>query len=103
VEDVEERLACLEGRAEEPGHMVSMIRDGITALEGRIASLEARMDQGFEQIDQRFAVVDRRFLGIDHRLDSLDTKVGRLFGVMVAVLVAIIGGMGRIIAAILKA
>ena len=103
MEDVEERLACREGRAEEQGQMVSIIRDGIMTLEGRIAGLEARIDRRFEQVDQRFAVIDQRFLGIDQRLDRLDSKVGRMFGVMVATLVAIIGGMSGIIAAILKA
>jgi hypothetical protein len=45
---------------------------------------------------------EARFSAIDHRLDGLDSKFGRLTSLMVAMLLAIIGGMSGIVAAILQ-
>ena len=92
MNEFEERLAYLEGRVEEQGHMVNGIREAM-------ASLEARMDRRLEQFEQR---MDLRFAGVDRRLDSLGAKVDRQGHIMLATLIAIIGGMSGIIAAILQ-
>jgi hypothetical protein len=60
-----------------------------------VRSLEERMDHRFDQIDSRFVLIDQRFLGIDSRLDKMTH-------LLVALLVAVIGGMGGVIAAILQ-
>ena len=82
----------------------------VNGLREAIVSLEARMDRRFEQMDQRFdqrfALIDQRFLGVDQRLDNLDAKISRQFiwlvGLMVSLMIAVIGGMGGVIAAILQ-
>lgn len=79
--------------------MVNGIRDALV-------SLEARMDRRFEQIERRFAIIDQRFVGIDQRLDSMEARMGRQFiwlvGLLVTMLIAIIAGLGGVIAAILR-
>jgi hypothetical protein len=64
-----------------------------------VASLEARMDRRLEHLEQRmeqrFTLIDQRFLAIDGRLDGMSKLLW-------ALLVAIIGGMGGVIAAILQ-
>jgi hypothetical protein len=82
--------------------MLDGIREAIGSLESRLdkrlQAFEDRMDRRFEQVDQRFEQVDRR-------LESLDAKVSRQFvwlvGLYVTTLVAMIGALGGIIAAIL--
>src|SRR5215203_3053672 len=106
MDDVDERVAFLEGRVEEQGQMVSTLREAM-------ASMEARIDRRFEQVDQRFQHLDlrlqqmdlrweARFGSLEHRFDGLETKFSRLTGLMIAMLLAIIGGMSGIIAAILQ-
>lgn len=60
-----------------------------------LASLERRMDQ-------RFIGIDQRFVGIDQRLDSIDARFGRVYALLIAMLIAIVGGMSGIVAAILQ-
>ena len=92
MDAVEERVAYLEGRVEEQGQMIMSIRDAIVSLEGRM--------------DRRFAAIDQRFVGIDERLDGLDAKMSRQFvwlvGLIVTMLIAVVGGMSGVIAAILS-
>ena len=78
---LDERMAVVESRIEEQALRINDVREAV-------ASLEARMNRGFERVDRR--------------LDSLDAKVGRLTGVMVAMLIAIVGGLSGVIAAILQ-
>jgi hypothetical protein len=51
-----------------------------------LASLEQRMERRFERIEQRF--------------DAIDGKFGQVYRLLVAMLIAIVGGMSGIIAAI---
>jgi tetrahydromethanopterin S-methyltransferase subunit G len=92
VNHVEERLAYLEGRVEEQGHMVNGIREAM-------ASLEARLDRRLEQFEQRMEV---RFAGVDQRLDFLGSKVDRQGHILIGLLIAIVGGLAGVIAAILQ-
>jgi hypothetical protein len=113
VNEGEERLAFLEGRVEEQAMRIDDVRDALVSLEQRLdrrlESFEQRMDQRFAMIDQRFIGIDQRFIGIeqrfagiDQRLDSIDARFGRIYALLIAMLVAIVGGMGGIIAAILQ-
>lgn len=65
--------------------MVYGLRDAITGLEDRM---------------------DRRFAGLDQRLDNLDAKMSRQFiwlvGLIVSLLIAVVAGMGGMIAAIIQ-
>ena len=92
MNNVEERLAYLEGRAEEQSHMINGIREAMASLEARI---DRRLEQFEQRMDQRFTLVDQRFLAIDGRL-------GRMTSLLVGLLIAVIAGMSGIIAAILQ-
>jgi hypothetical protein len=78
----------MEGKLEEQTMRIDDVR-------AAVRSLEERMEHRFNQIDSRFTLVDKRFLGIDARLDKMTN-------LLVALLVAVIGGMGGVIAAILQ-
>lgn len=85
VNHIDGRVAYLEGRVEEQTTMVYGLRDAITGLEDRM---------------------DRRFAGLDQRLDNLDAKMSRQFiwlvGLIVSLLIAVVAGMGGMIAAIIQ-
>jgi hypothetical protein len=63
------------------------------------------MDRRFDAVDRRFEGVDHRFVGIDQRLESIDGKISRQFvwlvGLQVTSLIAIVGALGGVIAALL--
>jgi uncharacterized coiled-coil protein SlyX len=106
VNPVEERVAFLEGRIEEHAVTINGIREAIASLEARMDRRFEAIDRRFEQIEQRFAGIDQRFIGLDLRLDGLDAKISRQFvwlvGIMLTMLIAVIGGLGGVIAAILR-
>ena len=85
---IDERVSWMEGKLEEQTMRIDDVR-------AAVRSLEERMEHRFNQIDSRFTLVDQRFLGIDARLDKMTN-------LLVALLVAVIGGMGGVIAAILQ-
>lgn len=95
MQDVEERVAFLEGRVEEHSQMVNGIRDALT-------SLEARMDRRFEQFETR---VDQRFVQVEARIDALDGKVSRQFvwlvGLLVTTLITVMAALFGLVAALL--
>ena len=85
MENVEERVAFLEGRVEGHTVMIDDIRETGARLEARFDRLEARLDQ-------RFAAIDSRFLGIDTRLDRMSTQLSSLIlGVAVAAISGLLG------------
>jgi hypothetical protein len=88
VATIDERVSWMEGKLEEQTMRIDDVR-------AAVRSLEERMEHRFNQIDSRFTLVDQRFLGIDARLDKMTN-------LLVALLVAVIGGMGGVIAAILQ-
>lgn len=91
----------------------------LNGIKDALVSLEARMDRRFEQVDRRFEQVDARFVQIDarfvqmearfsqvdRRFEALDTKMSRHFvwlvGLLISGLVAMLGVLGAITAAIL--
>lgn len=96
---IDERVANLEGRTEEQAMRIDDVREAVVSLEARLdrrfGQLEQRLDQRFTAIDQRFALIDQRFLTIDDRMAGMSKLLW-------ALLIAIIGGMGGVIAAILQ-
>lgn len=92
MENLEERVAVVEGRIGEQSMRIDDVREAV-------ASLEARIDRRLEQFEQR---MDLRFAGVDQRLDSLGTRVDRLGHILIALLIAIVGGLSGVIAAILQ-
>jgi hypothetical protein len=115
VASIDERVAYLEGRVEEQGHMTNGIREALrsvevgvagleTKLEHRLQAFEDRVDNRFAAVDQRFATIDQRLAGIDQRfvvidgkLDGMDGKMTRFFtwiiGLYVTGLVAVVGAL----------
>jgi len=92
------RVAILEIKAERHDQMLNDLREAVS-------SLEARMDRRFEAVDRRFEAIDRRFEAIDQRLEGLDAKMSRQFvwlvGLQVTSLIAIVGALSTVIAALL--
>ena len=74
---VEERVAFVEGRIGEQGHMVDGIREAVQNLEARLDRRFEAIDRRFDAIDRRFEAVDRRFETIEYRLTALDQKLDR--------------------------
>ena len=68
------------------------VREAVTSLENRMAAFEGRMDQ-------RFISIDNRFVGIDARLDRITNQ---LFGLMVGVTVAAIGGVLGVVTSLIR-
>ena len=96
---VDERLARVEVQVQEHSQGFLTLRDSIGRLEGRIDHLEGRIDRFEERVDARFASVEQRF---DRRFDALDHRLSSLFNAQIATFVALLGGAGGIIAALLS-
>ena len=75
----------------------------IDDVRAAVRSLEERMDRRFDQLEQRFAAIDQRFTLVDQHFLGIDARLDKMTNLLVALLVAVIGGMGGVIAAILKA
>jgi uncharacterized coiled-coil protein SlyX len=114
VETVEERVAYLEGRAEEQGHMVNDLRETVVAfqsdvnrrfeqVEQRFVHLEERMDRRFEQVETRLT---DGFSRADARFEAMDAKMSRHFvwlaGMLITTLIAMVGTLGAVVAATIR-
>jgi tetrahydromethanopterin S-methyltransferase subunit G len=91
VQHDERRIVFLEGRIEEQVMRIDDVREAVM-------NLEERINRRFELLEQR---LDQRFGDIDRRFDRIDARFGRVYGLLIGMLIAIISGMGGIIAAIL--
>lgn len=117
---VEERVTFLEEKVAENAL-------GIEGLRRAVADLATRMDEGFaavarrfevvdqrfEAIDQRFAAIDRRFEVMDQRFQAMDQRIDalherldrgfqRMFGAQIAILIAVLGALTTLLAAVLR-
>ena len=119
--ELTERVLLVETMIEEHGGKIDDLRTAVGSLEqrmdGRFQRFEELLDRRFDQleirftaidqrftlIDQRFALIDQRFTGVDQRFLGIDARLDKMTNLLVALLVAVIGGMGGVIAAILKA
>lgn len=94
---VEERLASLEGRANEQSQMFATMRDLLAAIERRIDRFEQRVEARFDASDRRFDAIDRRFGAVDRRFEGIEDKLSRnllwTVGIQVTVLVVVIGAV----------
>ena len=64
-----------------------------------VISLEQQVNRRFELLELR---LDQRFADVDRRFDGIDARFGRVYGLLIVMLLAIVGGMSGIIAAILQ-
>ena len=98
MEDFELRVGVVEGRVVEQDMRIDDVRDAVSSLATRLGHFEERFDRRLEQfeqrMDRRFELVDQRFLGMEARLNHMNK-------LMIGMLIAVIGGMGGIITAIL--
>ena len=92
MNNVEERVAFLEGRVEGHNGMIYDIRETAARLDQRFDQLEARLDK-------RFAVIDSRFMALDSRLDRMS---GHLSNLLLGVAIAAIGGTLGLITALFR-
>lgn len=118
--ELDERVLVVETMIEDQGRRLDDLGTAVRSLEDRMdrrfqrleEQLDLRftaMDQRFTMIDQRFTLIDHRFTAVDQRFASvdqrflgIDARLDRMTNLLVALLVAVIGGMGGVIAAILK-
>ena len=92
MDNLDERVALLEGRITEQSMRIDDVREAV-------ASLETRMDQRFAGIDQRFATMDQRFVGLDGRLDQMNKL---LWGLLVMVATGAVATVTGIVAALFQ-
>lgn len=95
----ESRMTVVEERLEEHSKMIGGLREAVVGLDGRIGSLERRVDALEHRMDLGFARVDQRFDGLEARMAR---QFHWLVGILLTEMIAIIGVLGGITAAILS-
>ena len=93
MDNVEERVAGLEGHVEEQSMRIDDVRRAVVSLEDRVGRFDDRVDRRFDRLELR---MDTRFVGVDDRLDSMNKL---LWGLIVSVT----GGALAVIAGIVTA
>ena len=78
---VDERVAFLEGRANEQSQMINGIRDALV-------SLEQRMDRRFESLEQRLNALDQK---MDAGVAAQDHRFAWLVGIQLTTTAAVVG------------
>lgn len=75
------------------------------AIDSRFDAMEARFEAKFDAVDAKFDTIESRFDAVDAKFDAadakfdaiesrfaaFDTQLGRLWGMMVAIFVAVVG------------
>ena len=94
----ESRMSVVEDRLEEHSKMIGGLREAVVSLGERMGSLERRVDVLEHRMDLGFARVDQRFDGLEARMAR---QFHWLVGILLTEMIAIIGVLGGITAAIL--
>jgi hypothetical protein len=102
VADIDERVAWMEGKLEEQTMRIDDVRGAVRSLEEQMNRRFDQLEQRFTAIDQRFTLVDQRFALVDQRFVGIDGRLDKMTNLHVALLIAVIAGLGGVIAAILK-
>jgi hypothetical protein len=120
VAELTERVLLVETMIDEHGRKLDELRTAVTGfeerMERRFQRFEEQLDRRFDHfelrftaidrrftlIDQRFTLIDQRFAAVDQRFLGIDARLDKMTNLLVALLVAVIGGMGGVIAAILQ-
>ena len=104
--ELTERVLLVETMIEEHGRKIDDLRTAVGNLEqrmdGRFQRFEELLDRRFDQLEMRFTAIDQRFTAVDQRFLGIDARLDKMTNLLVALLIAVIGGMGGVIAAILK-
>lgn len=95
----ESRMSVVEDKLEEHTKVISGLREAVVALGERTGALERRVDRLEARMDQGFARVDQRF-------DALESRMARQFhwlvGILLTGLIAMVGVLGGLVAAVLN-
>lgn len=79
--------------------MILGLREAVVALGERVGSLERRMDQLEDRVDKGFTRVEQRF-------DIQDARMSRQFhwlvGILLSGMIAMVGVLGGLVAAVLN-
>jgi uncharacterized coiled-coil protein SlyX len=95
----ESRVSLIEEKLEEHSDVISGLREAVVSLGERVGSLERRMDRLEERVDRGLARVDQRF----DLFEACTTKQFHwLVGILTTSMIAIIGVLGGLVAAILN-
>jgi uncharacterized coiled-coil protein SlyX len=99
VVQFESRMSVVEDGLEEHSKMIGGLREAVVSLGERMGSLERRVDALEHRMDLGFARVDQRFDGLEARMAR---QFHWLVGILLTAMIAIIGVLGGITAAILN-
>jgi uncharacterized coiled-coil protein SlyX len=99
VVQFESRVTVVEERLEEHSKMIGGLREAVVRLDERIGSLERRVDSLEHRMDVGFARVDQRFDGLEARMSR---QFHWLVGILLTSMIAMLGVLGGITAAIVN-
>jgi uncharacterized coiled-coil protein SlyX len=103
VDNLDERVALLEGRITEQSMRIDDVREAVASLEARMDRRLDQLDQRFASIDQRFAGIDQRFITMDQRFVGLDSRLDQMNRLLWGVLVMVATGAVATVAGIVTA
>ena len=115
-EKVAENALGIEGLRRAVADLATRMDEGFAAVARRFEVVDQRfeaIDQRFEAIDRRFAAIDRRFEVMDQRFQAMDQRIDalherldrgfqRMFGAQIAILIAVLGALTTLLAAVLR-
>lgn len=91
---LEERVAYLEGKAEEHSRVLGDIRDLLIHLDQKIDRFREELSHRIDNTNNRIDMLDQR---LSSRLDALDQKVSKQFvwlvGIQITVLLGVIAAL----------
>lgn len=113
---VAENALGIEGLRRAVADLATRMDEGFAAVARRFEVVDQRfeaIDQRFEAIDRRFAAIDRRFEVMDQRFQAMDQRIDalherldrgfqRMFGAQIAILIAVLGALTTLLAAVLR-
>lgn len=115
-EKVAENALGIEGLRRAVADLATRMDAGFAAVARRFEAVDHRfevidkrfeaIDRRLEAIDGRFEVMDQRFVRMDQRIDALHERLDRwfqrMFGVQIAILIAVLGAFTTLLAAALR-
>ncbi len=113
---VAENALGIEGLRRAVADLATRMDEGFAAVARRFEVVDQRfeaIDQRFEAIDRRFEAIDRRFEVMDQRFQAMDQRIDalherldrgfqRMFGAQIAILIAVLGALTTLLAAVLR-
>ena len=115
-EKVAENALGIEGLRRAVADLATRMDEGFAAVARRFEVVDQRLDgidkrldgidKRFESVDRRFEVIDRRFEMTDQRFEALNDRLDRwflrMFGAQIAILIAVLGALTTLLAAVFR-